>query len=143
MILTLKGKIALFRGSKNGKMNDIATELEILLIDQVINYYEKAKDLVVKDIHNNCEFEYICQIMLLIHELKIDEFLESKSFYKDFINDHKQWVKANLKYFEKVNEAKDEDKKKWAALTMIDYSRLESLRKHERTIDEWDRYMAF
>ena len=58
--------------------------------------------MVTKDIHNNCEFEYILQLMMLIHELKIDEFLESKDFYKDFINDHKKWVNSSLKYFEKL-----------------------------------------
>jgi len=143
MILTLYSYIEKLKESEKEKENDIACELEIFLIDQVISYYEKAKKLVVKDIHNNCEFEYICQIMMLIHELKIDEFLESEDFYKEFIKDHQTWVKANVQYFERVFAAKENERKQWAGLTMIDYSHLESLRKHARTVSEWKRYMAF
>lgn len=74
------------------KAEDLATELEILLIDQVIALYEKAKDMVMKDIHNNCEFEYICNLMLLLFDLKIDEYLDNKDFYKEFIKDHLVWA---------------------------------------------------
>jgi hypothetical protein len=81
--------------------------------------------------------------MLLIHKLKIDEFLESEGFYKDFISDHRKWIAANLKYFERVFAAKEDERKKWSGLTMIDYSHLESLRKHQKTVAEWDRFMMF
>ena len=86
--------------------------------------------MVAKDIHNNCEFEYIVSLMMLIHELEIDEFLEHEGFYEEFISDHKNWVGQNLKHFEKLFAASEEERKKWAGLTMIDYSRLESLRGH-------------
>lgn len=143
VVLTLAGKVELFKESDDGKKNDIATELEIFLIDQVITYYEKAKDLVVKDIHNNCEFEYINSLMMLIHELKIDDFLESDDFYKDFISDHMKWVDANLVYFEKMFSSSEKERKKWTGLTMIDYSHLTSLRNHKKIVSEWSRYMAF
>lgn len=143
MILTLQHTAETFKESDNGRKTDISTELEIFLIDQVISYYEKAKELVLKDIHNNCEFEYICSLIMLLHELKIDDFLESKDFYKDFINDHTKWIKANMKYFESMFEAKEEERKKWSGLTMVDYSKLESFRNHQKIVSEWDRYMAF
>lgn len=81
--------------------------------------------------------------MMLLYELKIDEFLESKNFYKDFMSDHLKWVNTNLKYFEKMFAAKEDERKKWAGLTMIDYSHLTSLRNHKKTVEEWERYRAF
>lgn len=122
---------------------DLAAELEIVLIDQTIALYEKAKEMVIKDIHNNCEFEYICNIVLLLFELKIDEYLENKEFYKEFVRDHVNWAQKTLQHFEKLFSQKDDERKKWAGLTMIDLSKMESLEKHLLTFKEWDRYAAF
>jgi hypothetical protein len=125
------------------KAEDLAGELEILLIDQSISLYEKAKDMVLKDIHNNCEFEYICNLMMLLFELKIDEYLDNKDFYKEFISDHMIWAQKTMQHFSKLFSSKDDERKKWSGLTMIDLSKMESLEKHLKTIKEWNRYMGF
>lgn len=143
VILALQDTIIKLKKSDSGKQSDIATELEIFLIDQVIGYYTKAKELVIKDLHNNCVFEYLCQIMMLIYDMKIDEYLETDGFYKEFNSDHQVWVDKTIKYFEKMFDSQDDERKKWAGLTMIDFSKMESIRIHKKTVEEWDRYRAF
>jgi hypothetical protein len=52
-------------------------------------------------------------------------------------------VGKTIKYFEKMFDSQDDERKKWAGLTMIDFSKMESIRIHKKTVEEWDRYRAF
>jgi hypothetical protein len=119
------------------------TELEIFLIETMSGYYEKAKGLCKKDVHNNCIFEYLNGILRIMHDLKIDEFMGEDDFYKNFMDDHLVWVEGLLSYHEQVQKLEKKERQKWVALTMIDYSKLESLKAHKRVVESWDEYQKF
>jgi len=119
------------------------TELEIFLIETISGFYDKAKVLCAKDIHNNCLFEYLNCVLRIMFRLKIDEFMGEEEFYKQFIEDHLAWVVGLDKYHEKLLEFDKKERQKWVALTMIDYSKLVSLKAHRRVVENWDEYLEF
>jgi len=133
--------VSLLENDKAKEQNK--TEVEIFLIEVFSGYYEKAKTLCSKDIHNNCIFEYLTNLLRIMFSLKIDDFMGEKEFYKQFMEDHVIWVDGLLQYHKSLLEANKKENQKWVALTMIDYSKLESLKAHKNITEEWDEFMKF
>ena len=122
---------------------EAGTELEIFLIEKSLDYYEKAKKLCSEDIHNNCAFEYLSLLLRLLFELEIDVFMAEEDFYKRFVDDHKEWVSNLVKYHEKMVEFDKEENEKWRGLTLVDYSKLVTLRAHLAVVEDWDGFLKF
>lgn len=125
------------------EFKEMRTEVEIFLIENFLNYYEKAKKICSDDVHNNCAFEYLNSILRLLFEMKIDEFMDDEKFYENFMEDHKYWVDELLKHFENLNIENREEREKWAGLTMVDFSKLESLKAHKNVVYHWKEYLNF
>lgn len=121
----------------------LRTETEIFLIEIFLNFYEKAKKICKEDIHNNCAFEYLNTILRLLFEMEINDFMEDEDFYKNFLEDHKYWVNELLKYHENINIESKDERRKWTGLTMIDYSKMVSLKAHKAAVDHWNEYTNF
>lgn len=127
----------------DGEKEGLRTETEIFLIEIFLNFYEKAKKICKEDIHNNCAFEYLNTILRFLFDMRINEFMDDEDFYKNFLEDHKYWVNELLRYHETINIQNKEERRKWTGLTMIDYSKLESLKAHKYVVDHWNEYTNF
>lgn len=126
-----------------GVNKDMDTEIEIFLIENFLNFYEKGKKLCEEDVHNNCAFEYLNTILRCLFEMRINEFMDDDKFYDNFIEDHKIWIDGVVKHHENLNIENKDENKRWAGLTMVDYSKLESLKAHQYVAHHWKEYSSF
>ena len=125
---------------------DEASEIEVFLIENILKFYEKAKELCQDSYYDYSIFEYMKSLLLLLHTMEIDKFLGDKEFYKNFMVDHVNWVKELIRVSKITEEAiKKSDEGKWRSLAMKDHSKLESLRNHLMIVKEekWKEFIKF
>jgi len=130
--------------SKEESENELSTELEVLLIESTLKYYDRLKLLCLEFYFENSVFDFMSKLLLTLWRLKIDKFLGDENFYESFMEDHILWTKQAVENAKmKENVAQEMGENKWRSLAMIDYSKLESVHSHLDTIQCWGRYILY
>lgn len=104
-------------------------EVKLMRIELFLALFEKAKELVKKNVHNHCSYPVLAHLIWIVSKLEIDEFLDDKDFYEKLLKEHKDWVEELLSYYNLVYSEEKSSR-----------SSLESLKEHRHNIHSWNAF---
>lgn len=110
------------------------TEVEILLVQGFIAWYDRVKELARRNVHNHCTFGLLINIVKILLNLNLDTFMDSADFYSTFLTEHLAWIDELRSYY-KLVYGKPEGQQQSKIRTMeSERIKLESLEEHAREI---------
>lgn len=120
------------------QINSFSNELEILVVQGFIGWYERVKEHVKKNVHNHCTFGLLINIIKILLKLKMDIFMDSPNFYKTFLEEHENWLDELRSYYRLIYGKSGQSpslQEKGRVFTMeSERIKLESLEEHSTEI---------
>lgn len=139
MAIYIRDSLVAFRASSSDMHQSAAAsfdaEIEILIVEGFIAWYDRVRLLAKRNVHNHCTFGLLINIVKILLTLNLDTFMDSPDFYSTFLKEHLAWIDELRSYYQLVYGTQGGQQQSKIRTMEEDRIKLESLEEHTTEIN--------